>query len=264
MTEPPHNSPVTPGIARRLGPAGLLALAWAAAPALMGILLLANIGPVRDWLDAHRAAGVYVYTFLFMFSAGFGVLPTYAQSILGGWVFGFALGFPAALAGFTGGALIGYVVAHTVAKTRVERMIDEKVKARAVRDALIGRGFWSTLGVVALLRLSPNSPFALMNLAMAATGVPRLPYAVGTLLGMAPRTGLTVFLAATASATGAKDIGGFIREGPGKWVLIGGALLLILALAVLGYIGNKAVERVTRGTPRTGSDPGTNESSNPR
>lgn len=233
-------------LVRKLGPPGALAVAWAALPAICGFLLLANIGPIRDWLDGHRELGVFVYAGIFALSAGFGLLPTYAQSLLGGWVFGFALGLPAALAGFTGGALVGYVVARTVSRRRVEEVIETNPKARAVRDALIGRGFWATLGVVSLLRLPPNSPFALMNLVMASTGVPRIPYALGTLIGMAPRTGVAVFFAAAASATGAKDIQQFIREGPGTWVLLGGIAVLIVVLAVLGHVGNKAVERVTK------------------
>jgi uncharacterized membrane protein YdjX (TVP38/TMEM64 family) len=215
---------------------------WGVAPAVLGSLLLYKMGAVGDYLRAHPQ-GLALYTGAFMLAAGLGILPTYAQAILGGWVFGFALGFPAALAGFLGGAIIGYAAARTVARTRVEQVIEENPKARAARDALVGRGFWSTMGVVALLRLPPNSPFAITNLVMAAVGVPKVAFAVGTLLGMAPRTGVAVAFAALA-ARGGRDIQEFLKEGPGKWVLVGGIVVMLGVLALLGHIGKKAVERV--------------------
>ena len=97
-------------------------------------------------------------------AAGLGFLPTYAQSILGGWVFGVALGLPAALVGFTGEAWLGYEIARRVSKDRVEELIERNPKARVIRDALVGRGPWRTLLVVvappaaAELALRPHQP----------------------------------------------------------------------------------------------------------
>lgn len=227
---------------RRLGPAGVLALLWTIAPAAIGTSLLIYLGTVGDWLRA-QPQGLLIYAGAFMVCAGVGLLPTISQAVLGGWVFGFARGFPAALLGFWGAAIIGYAIARGVSRTRVEKLIAEDPRAQAVRDALVGRGFWATLGVVALLRLPPNSPFALTNLVMAATGVPKGPFAIGTLLGMAPRTALAV-LAASLARAGGKDMQTFIKEGPGTAVFIGGIVVFVAVLALLGHIGKRAVERV--------------------
>lgn len=235
---------------RNLGPAGLLGVLWATFPGICGILLLANIGPASDWLRSHGSAGLAVYIVVFIVSAGLGFLPTFAQAILGGWVFGVAQGLPAALAGFGGGALIGYAVSRTVARRRVERLIEVNVKARAVRDTLIGRGPWRTFGLVALLRVPPNSPFALTNLIMASTGVPLLQFLLGTIVGMIPRTAIAVTMAAAAAQTGAKDIQAFVKSGPGPAYLIGGLVALVIALAIIGRLANKAVEKVARGGSR--------------
>lgn len=230
---------------QRLGPAGMLGLLWTVAPALCGILLLANIDPISQWLLEHKTLGVFLYTTIFILSAGFGLLPTYAQSILGGWVFGVVFGFPAAMIGFVGAAIIGYAIARTVAKDRVERIVEENVKARAIRDMLVGHGPWRTLGIVTLLRLPPNSPFALTNLVMASTGVARVPFIVGTALGMAPRTFVAVFLASEAAKT-ARDIQTFIKEGPGPVVFIGGFVVMFIVLGVIGSLAKTALKRVTR------------------
>lgn len=230
-------------VIRRLGPAGFLGLAWTVMPGVCGFILLANIGVLSDWLNAHQQLGVAIYIGVFIVSAGLGLLPTYAQAVLGGWVFGVAVGMPAALAGFTGGSLVGYIVARSIAHDRVEKVIEDYPKARAVRRALVGRGFWPTLGIVTLIRVPPNSPFALTNGVLATSGVRPFPYALGTLLGMTPRTAVAVAFAAAGSEQ-ARDIQEFVKEGPGLWVLIGGIVSMIIVLMIIAHISNKAIQRV--------------------
>jgi uncharacterized membrane protein YdjX (TVP38/TMEM64 family) len=210
-----------------------------------GVALLASLGPISEWLLYHRPLGLALYTVVFVLGAGLGFLPTYAQSILGGWVFGVAAGLPAALLGFTGGGWIGYAVARRVSSDRVEALIARNEKARAIRDALVGRGALRTFLVVALLRLPPNSPFALTNLVMATTGVPLPAFLAGTLVGMAPRTTVAVSLAAAAAATGAEDIQTFVRH-RGPLLLVAGIVGAAAVLGVLGAIARRALRHVTR------------------
>ena len=241
---PAQPRPFPSSLARALGPTGLLGIVWTAAPAVCGTLLLASLGPLSEWLLYHRPVGLALYTVVFVLGAGLGFLPTYAQSILGGWVFGLAAGLPAALVGFTGGGALGYAVARRVSRDRVLERIEGNVKARAIRDALVGRGPWRTFLVVTLLRLPPNSPFALTNLVMASTGVSLPAFLAGTLLGMLPRTAVAVALAAAASATGAEDIQTLVRHrGPG--LLAAGILGGMAVLGILGTIARRALQRVT-------------------
>ena len=231
-------------IFRRLGPAGYLAVAWAALPALGGILLLANLGTVSEWLVSHKGIGLALYIAIFIVSAGLGLLPTYAQALLAGWAFGIALGFPAALAGFVGASMVGYLMARLASKDRAERLIAEHPKWRAVRDALIGHGFWKTLGIVTLLRIPPNSPFALTNLVMASTGVSKRVFLIGTALGMAPRTAIAVWL-----ATQVQELTDESVPKP-MWLKITGIASVVVVFAILYVIGDRAVKKVTGPTPR--------------
>ncbi len=256
----PSMPPPKPGF-KGLGPTAILAVLWTASPGLLGFVLLANIGPIRDSIDKFPpSTGWLMYVLIFMLSAGVGFLPTYGQSVLGGWVFGFAKGFPGAMLGFVGGSIIGYAIAGRVSKHKVEEMIKSNPKARAVRDALVGHGFWRTTGIVTLLRLPPNSPFALSNLVMSSAGVKFVPYVIGTAIGMAPRTAIAVFIAAFARSHGAKDIQAVAKGEIGTawllelgvpewlagWVLIGTAIVAILLVAsVIGYIANRALKHVT-------------------
>ncbi len=226
----------------------ILAAAWALLPAVLGFVLLARIGLAGDWLKAQGDIGALVYVAAFALTAGFGLLPTYAQAVLGGWVFGLVGGLPLALAGFTGGALIGFVVSRLIGRDALERRLAEHPKAAVIRQALIGRGFWPTLGTVTLLRLPPNSPFALGNLAMAGSGVNLGSYLLGTMLGMAPRTAVMVGAGAAGAASGAKDIQTLISE-RGPWQLMIGIAATVAVLAVLGLIARAALRRAGLSAP---------------
>jgi len=227
---------------KRLGPAGFLGIAWVAMPPLAGFALLWKIETVSQWLKSHDALGLVIYILAFMVLAGIGMLPTYAQAILGGWCFGVSIGFPAALAGFAGASVIGYTIARTVSRHRVEDVIESSARSRAVRDALIGRGFLKTLGIVTLLRLPPNSPFALTNLVMASAGVRLLPFIIGTAIGMAPRTALAVYLGSGIEVLTRETLSP--SQAP-KQVIIGGIILTLIVVVVIGHIANKAIARVT-------------------
>ena len=243
-----------------LGPTGLLGILWATLPAILGITLLFLIGPAASGLDALGRWGIVVYILVFMATSGLGILPTVAQAVLGGWVFGLPMGLLAALAGFTGGSMIGYGLSRIVSRDRIETLITEYPRAQAVRDALIGRGFWSTTGILMLLRIPPNSPFALMNLVMASCKVSIPPYIIAVVIGMTPRTALFVGTAAAAAATGAVDIQTFVTEGKGGTVMIIGIVLLVAVLAVIGWISDRALKRLgldASQTPHAGNTPDT-------
>ncbi|MEZ6233781.1 MAG: VTT domain-containing protein [Phycisphaerales bacterium] len=233
-------------VARKLGPVAFLAAFAAFMPAIAGIALLSTLNPVGDWFKSHELMGVLIYVVAFMILAGLAFLPTYSQAVLGGWAFGFGIGFPAALAGFFGGSIIGYTLAKHLGGDRGEKLINEHPKWRAVRDALVGgregAGFFRTAGIVALLRFPPNSPFALTNLVMAAAKVPRMPFAVGTLVGMAPRTAAAVYIAGLIQGEFNRDA---INDATPWWILPSGIVITIVALGIVGLIANKAIHKVT-------------------
>jgi uncharacterized membrane protein YdjX (TVP38/TMEM64 family) len=234
---------VLPQAIHDLGPTAVLGALWTSAPAVLGTLLLVYLGDVSEWLKAAGPWGWLIYVAVFVVSAGIGFLPTYGQSFLGGWTFGFALGFPGAMLGFVGGSVIGFLISRSVAKHKVQDVLEKNPKAKAVRDALIGQGFWKTLGIVTLIRVPPNSPFALTNLVLTSSGVGLLPYVIGTAIGMAPRTGIAVYIAAHFGEPG-KSIGDLLKNQP-WWTVALGIAAAALVLGVIGAIANKALAEVT-------------------
>jgi uncharacterized membrane protein YdjX (TVP38/TMEM64 family) len=235
----------------RLGPAAWLGLAWAVMPALGGLLVLGNLQNISDFLRGEAEAGpdrlalgVATYTLIFIVSAGFGFLPTYSQAILAGYAFGVPVGFAAAWVGFGGASLVGFLIARTFARQRIEREIESNIKARVVRDALIGSGFWKALLIVTLVRMPPNSPFALMNLVLTASGVKKRIFLIGTLVGMAPRTFAAVLIGSKITQLVGKDD----IDTP-RWMVIVGIVLTFAVLGIIGTIANNALKRITGPRP---------------
>ena len=236
------SSPVLDASTTRRNAAFALAIVWVTVPPLIGFKLLANIGAVGEWLKEDPSRGIPAYILLFAISSGLGILPTYAQAILGGWVFGLALGAPAAIAGCVGGALLGWSFSRLVSGRGIESWLDAKPKARAIRTALVGAHQVRLMWLVALLRLPPNSPFAIANLAMASTGVRLLPFMAGTAIGMTPRTIAAAGIAAAGAATGASDIQALIRDQGWLWFGIG-IVALVAAFSVISHVAKRALKQ---------------------
>lgn len=236
-------------IISRLGPAAWLGIAWMIMPAVAGIVLLKNRKDASDFLLSYTGedgsdimTGVLVFVGLFIIASGIGVLPTYASAIIAGYVFGIAWGFPAALIGITGAATIGFFLALTIARKRVESEIHKHEKAEIVRDAFVRHGFMRAMGILILLRISPSSPFSIMNGLMAVSGVRLVPYMIATIVGMAPRTFAAVWIGNSVTNWDEYD--------KPTWMVIAGVVLMVGVLVILGQMANKAIEKAMG----TGSD----------
>jgi uncharacterized membrane protein YdjX (TVP38/TMEM64 family) len=223
---------------KRLGPAGPLAILSATFPPLGGFVLIGFIGRLAPWLLAHPIAGLLVYIGGFSALAALALLPTYACSILGGWTFGFWVGFPASMVSFCGASLLSYLLNSRAAGDRVVEIVREHPKWEAVRVALLGCGFWKAFWIITLLRLPPTSPFAAANFILGTTRAPLVPFLLGTFIGMAPRTGAVVWAAAHASRLDFKNTGQ-------TWWFIASVVVTVAVVAVIGDLANKAVKRVT-------------------
>jgi uncharacterized membrane protein YdjX (TVP38/TMEM64 family) len=182
---------------------------------------------VQQWIiDLGAVAAAVAVAALFAFCTGSALLPTYALSFAAGVFFGPVTGSVVAMVGVTGGALIGYGWGALLARRRVSRVIDDNPRAAIVRAAIVNKPLPQELFAVILLRFPPNSPFALTNLIMSSVGVRLLPYAVGTAIGIAPRTLFAVIIGvAVNNLADAQSAGGITR------ILIG----LAIGIAVFVY-----------------------------
>lgn len=229
---------------RRIGPAGPLAVAACVMPGIGALVLYQRLGAAAAWLRDHNHLGPVACAATFGLLGGVALLPTYALSLVCGWSFGFGPGLVTTLAGFLAAALLGYGLARNADQGRVMRVVEESPKLRALHTTFATGGVGKVVVTVGLVRLAPVAPFSLTNLAMAAMRIHPVPYAVGTLLGMAPRTALLVYAASRLSSVDAKP-----SEEPMHY--IAGAVATVLATVALGWIGKKGLERSTENNPAT-------------
>lgn len=214
--------------ARQLGPSVTLpALAAAVLPALGGFGFIALATTLKPWVESHGLAGMWAFVGFFAAATGFALMPTYALSFGAGVFFGWTLGGPLAICGAGLGSLIGYALWGLLARKRVLEVIASKPKARIVRDALVMRSPGRALFLVTLLRLPPNSPFALMNMLMSSVKVPLWAYLVGTVVGMSPRTLLAAFIGATVGSVDQVGSAG------GRWQMAGALVGIAVFIVVV-------------------------------
>jgi uncharacterized membrane protein YdjX (TVP38/TMEM64 family) len=241
--EDTEDAPATPSpfatFFRRLGPAGPLAVFAATFPPLGGFVLIGLISRIAPWLRAHPAEGLVLYVGGFSALAALSLLPTYACAILGGWTFGFAVGFPASMAAFVLSGLGAYAIAARAAGDRVVEIVREHPRWEAVRVALLDCGFWKAFWIVTLVRLPPTSPFAAANFVMGTTRAPLIPYLLGTFVGMAPRTGVVVWAAAHASTLD-------FAQARNVWSYVIVVVVTLAVVAIIGKYANDAVRHATR------------------
>ncbi len=232
----------------------VLGALWITLPPLMGFWLIAQLGPVGDWLRARPESGVLLFIACFAVTSGIGVLPTYAQAILGGWVFGATTGSAAAMCGLIAGTAIGFFLARFISGGAIVSLVDANPRGAVIRKALVEASQRRTFFLITLLRLPPNSPFAVANLAMGAAGVRPLPLLAGTAIGMLPRTIVTCAAAATAASTGAHDIQQLVVDKGWMGLAIGLGALLV-AMMVIAAVAKKALRSAGLLGEATGSGP---------
>ncbi len=251
--EQPEHESITQ-IAKRLGPAAWLGIAWAVVPATSWIWFVALIPAISGFLQGdenasagRQAMGISAYITMFALTAGFGIVPTLTQAALGGYAFGVGIGGSAGLVGITIAAIIGYALANKIAKDRVETEIHSHPKAEIVRDAILCENKWQALGILTLLRATPTSPFSLTNYAMNVFGVKLWMFIIATVVGMAPRTFVAAWIGSQASD--------FSEVDKPKWMIVAGIVMTLVVLFIIAHISKKALHRITNGDSSSNADP---------
>lgn len=209
----------------RSGAFGLL-LAYATAMPLLGGGLALWAAPAAD---VHlREAGLWAMP-LFAMIAGVtlaaALIPATLMAALAGAAFGLS-GLTVAVASYTAASMLSFEVVRRLLQGPVQRAISRSARARAAQGELER----ATFRVVALSRLSPVLPFALVNVLLAVSPVPRFVYLAGTLAGMLPRTTAAV-LAGVAARSALAALG----EGmPGDQGWLGSVTIALAVAATAG------------------------------
>jgi uncharacterized membrane protein YdjX (TVP38/TMEM64 family) len=183
-SSPPAGRPR--GLARRLLPlAGIVILAGAGYFAFGdGIASLESLVRYRSTIDAfvaeHSFLAVLAYIGVYVAAVALSLPGGAFLTVVGGFLFGIAVGASAAVIGATIGATLIFLVARTA--------LGEPLQRRAgPRANQLAEGFRKdAFSYLLFLRLVPAFPFFLVNLVAAFAGVRLGPFIAATALGIIP------------------------------------------------------------------------------
>jgi uncharacterized membrane protein YdjX (TVP38/TMEM64 family) len=178
---------------------------------------------------------VYIICCVFLIP---GSIPTLAA----GFLFGVPMGSVAAVAGSTAGACVAFQLGRTMARGWVARAVAPSRRFASLDNAIGEQGF----KVVLLTRLSPISPFIVLNYLLGLTKVPFRDYLLGSVIGMIPGTVLFVYIGA-----GLRSLAGVTAYGkaripatPAEHVFFwAGLVVTVIVSVVLARVAQRALQR---------------------
>jgi uncharacterized membrane protein YdjX (TVP38/TMEM64 family) len=221
----------------RTGAFGLLLAYATAMPLLAGGLVLWAL-PVADaQLRAAGLLGMPLFAALGGAALAAALMPATLMAALAGAAFGLA-GLTAAVAAYAVASVLAFEIVRRRLQAPVQRAIARSARARAAQEELAR----ATFRVVALSRLSPVLPFALVNVLLAVSPVSRPVYLAGTLVGMLPRTAAAV-VAGAAARSALAALGEGTAAGDEGLVSRAALVLAVIAAAGLAWYAVRAVRR---------------------
>ncbi len=234
--------PGTLEIIKNLGPAGVFGVLTIVIPPIGLAFMVYFMGKIQPWIESLGLWGPVAFAVIMMLMAGFSLMPTQAYSVFAGLLigkaFGLGIGAIVAISGAVGAAMLMYGWVTLVARDKVMKQVETHRKARIIHHALVDRSFWEALGIVTLLRFPPSMPFALSGFVMASMRINFIAYSLGTLLGMAPRLTVCVWIGMTL---------GSLEEGKSNpysfWFKIITVVMSVAIVLLLNHLAKKALAK---------------------
>jgi uncharacterized membrane protein YdjX (TVP38/TMEM64 family) len=206
------------------------------------ILLLCYALPVGDYIRATlqwlESLDPVTSAFLFMTLYAVTVvtfLPAMLLSIGAGYVWGFWHALLLVNTGATAGSAMAFVLGKRVFKRTVESLVARYPLFTQVDKAFAQSG-WK---LIVLLRISPLTPYNVMNYAMSFTAIDVFTYTWASCIGMVPQTALTVY-----AGTVAKDLMNVNATDGDPTTVYVGVALTILSSILIGWIVNRELRKV--------------------
>ena len=210
------------------------------------LLLVASIAAVllALWLGARRIAPLVVPAvnavnalgpigpFLFIclyIVAMVALVPGAWLTIAGGAVFGVVPAFFYAVAGATLGSTAAFLLGRHAARHLVARSLETAPRLAAIDRAVCAEG----RRIVFLLRLSPVSPFNVLNYALGLTTLSLRDFVLASLLGMIPSTVLFAYLGHLAGEALALAEQAQVPKTASYYALLAGGLVATVAASII-------------------------------
>lgn len=199
---------------------GARALDWSSLPRVLEHL--------SAWRDSPLAMLAMLACFIVGGAVVFPVNLLIAASIV---VFGPLIGAPIALMGSLASAAVLHQIGCSFpehAWTRIANAHVERIRERVARHGVIA---------IAIVRVLPIAPYSIVSLAGGIAGIARVPFLIGTALGMAP--GILLY---ALFADRAREV--IANPRPLSWAMLCFAAMLIVAVAfLLRFYWNRGEQR---------------------
>lgn len=150
---------------------------------------------------------------------GLALLPSHVWSLLGGYLFGgWAMVWMTLTLGMA--TALQWWITRKWAGAALRSMMEQTPTGQKLARRMMGATGWRAAVTVALARLAPQVPFALGSVVAASCRIRLAQVLAGTLLGMAPRVTLVVWIGTELAAwtPGALPSEGLL------WALVGGGI----------------------------------------
>jgi uncharacterized membrane protein YdjX (TVP38/TMEM64 family) len=192
------------------------------------VLELSNLGA---WAPV---AFVVVYVV-----AAITLIPAFLLTVSAGAMFGVWKGSLLVFIGASLGASAVYALAAPLARSHWIRRVTRDSRVAIVRDAVAGEG----VRIMFLLRLSPLLPYAILNYALALSGVRYVDF-VAAFPGMLPVIIISTYYGKVVGDVAALATGVAPPRGPDYYLLlVGGVIVTLVSTAMLTRATRRVVER---------------------
>lgn len=186
------------------------------------------------WMEAQGPLG-HLWFALFYVGATLIMVPASILEASAGFLYGPLWGIPISSVLGTASATVSFLLGRTVLRSVVERRIANDVMFAALDRAIEQSG----RSLVVLIRLSPLTPFNLINYGLGLTKISALDFALGTAAGHLFPVIVFVWTGSTvADAASLVD-----RPSLPLWAQVGGLLLTLVATVGVTRFARRAVRQ---------------------
>lgn len=210
---------------------------WLLAGVILLIVVAFGFGDPKGWLNTLIAEveklgpwGPVVFMTAYVVATVL-MVPGSALTLAAGTLFGVASGTAFVSVASTLGAAAAFLVGRFLARDAISAKIAGKPSFSAL-DRALGKQGWK---IVALARLSPVFPFALLNYAFGLTRVKFAHYVLASWIAMLPGTLLYVYLGSLARAGVTRA-----EKTPLEWAMYG---LGLIATIVVTFVITRTAKR---------------------
>lgn len=196
---------------------------------------------VMGWIEGLGIWGPVIFILLYLPSCVL-MFPDLVPNAAAGAIWGVGVGTVAASLGRMLGSAATFLVTRKIAGRWMDRKMAADPQFAAVSDALAREGF----RFVVLLRLCPLFPVIMLNYALGLTRISLPAYALGTLIGMIPRTFVVAYIGAGTRSLADLASGDGVNVHAHPVLYWGGLALSLLIVILLAHKARKMINAVTR------------------